>query len=186
MAFIFPVCLTCGPLHKSIRGPQLTRVMKNILTALKRPHNSQLQLWIKQFKPHFCVFLRNYLPVDSGRGCSNLLIQNATLEFIVLGNKKRQWLGYNSSKTEENDWFALCCVLILLLLKRKVCVWLKKKKKSALTLNIFNSVSLVTSSLSNGCFSFTTVLHKVSRSPNSVLDTPLEIRSMPRKQCHSL
>lgn len=44
----------------------------------------------------------------------------------------------------------------------------------SLTLNIFSSVSLLISSLSNGCFSFTTVLHKVSRSPNSELDTPLE------------
>lgn len=48
----------------------------------------------------------------------------------------------------------------------------------ALTLNIFNSVSLLTSSRSNGCFSFTTALHKASRSPNSVLDTPLEMRNM--------
>lgn len=55
----------------------------------------------------------------------------------------------------------------------------KQKQKTpvlplSLTLNIFSSVSLLTSSLSKGCFSFTTALHKASRSPNSMLDTPLE------------
>lgn len=165
------------------QGPTSNKGDQENMNSLKRPGNSKLQLWRMQFKLHVCVFLTSYLPVDSSSGCSDLLIQNATLEFIVLSNKKkRHLLIYNSTMMEENYWFVLCCASISILLnthKRKSLFFSKKKKmclsgKSALTLNIFNSVSLVTSSLSNGCFSFTTVLHKVSRSPNSVLDTPLK------------
>lgn len=41
------------------------------------------------------------------------------------------------------------------------------------TLNISSRVSLLISNLSNGCLSFMMPLHSVSRSPYSVLDTPL-------------
>lgn len=36
----------------------------------------------------YFVLLIDNLPVDSGSGCSDFLIQNATLEFIILDNKK--------------------------------------------------------------------------------------------------
>jgi hypothetical protein len=42
------------------------------------------------------------------------------------------------------------------------------------TLNISRRVSLLTSSLSNGCFSLMIVLHMFSRADNSVLDTTLK------------
>ncbi|TNN48478.1 hypothetical protein EYF80_041309 [Liparis tanakae] len=58
----------------------------------------------------------------------------------------------------------------------------------SLTLNIFNRVCLLISSLSKGCFSFTTALQRVSRSPNSVLDTALETahRGLSRSQSSPL
>lgn len=43
---------------------------------------------IKWFQSDFFVFLIDNLPVDRGSRCGDFLIQNATLEFIVLDNKK--------------------------------------------------------------------------------------------------
>lgn len=41
----------------------------------------------KWFHSDFLVFLTDNLPVDSGSRCGDFLIQNATLEFIVLDNE---------------------------------------------------------------------------------------------------
>lgn len=54
-AFIFPVCLTWGPLHKSMRGPHLQ--------AKQSPGTSKI-LWKTKFLKTTALLAFDYNPID--------------------------------------------------------------------------------------------------------------------------
>lgn len=82
MALILPVCLTWGPLHKSIKGPHLTRI--------QRGHSSSFQRTPIKLEPSLNPKGRSNegllsgVPVDCSGGGADFLIQDAALELVVL------------------------------------------------------------------------------------------------------
>lgn len=76
-ALIFPVCLTWGPRHKSIKGPHLQ------CRAFEQRMYGLMPTGIRRETVHVHTLLR-HSPVNSGGRRGDLLVQNAALEFVVL------------------------------------------------------------------------------------------------------